>query len=222
MEQVENTTSRAVFGYHIIVFMLIKSHSHVEYDVWVAHFIHDFNFFHKVNYAFLRYTFSAESLHSNCGSHPLCFEDFSVSASAKVIGFVIPFYVVEVYIEIKPIISKSLDEVLVCIFVQIFIVFIWERTTPLVISLARVAIIGNIEPATHSRYASGFPGLFELFFFSFQLFLLPISVCFEKHIYQIPAHLYLFLELIFFNVQHSLFFIFYILTLLCAKLLSHL
>ena len=62
--------------------MLIKSNSHIEYDIWMSHLIDNFNFFDEVIDTLLGHTFPAEPFDCYGGSHPLRLEDFAISTSS--------------------------------------------------------------------------------------------------------------------------------------------
>jgi len=117
MQNIKNAAIRTVFGHHIVVVLIIKGNTHVEYNIWVPHLIDYLDFFNEVNYALFGDAFSTESFDCDWGSHPLSFENFAISSTSDVVVFIVKLELRKLYVEVKAMLLESLDKVLISILI---------------------------------------------------------------------------------------------------------
>lgn len=108
VKKVEDATPRAQLGDHVVMILLVERHTHVEYDVWVPHLVHNFYLLNKVNDGLLGNTLSPESLDRNWRSHPNGLENFAVAPTTKEIRLVIELKIIKVNVETEAVLVEGL------------------------------------------------------------------------------------------------------------------
>jgi hypothetical protein len=99
--------------------LLIERHTHVEYDVWVTHLVHNFNLLDKVNDGLLRNTLSTEPFDRDWRSHPNGLENFTIAPTTEKICFVIELKIIKINVETEAVLIEGLHQVLISILVKI-------------------------------------------------------------------------------------------------------
>ena len=108
VKKVEDATPRAQLGDHVVMILLVERHTHVEYDVWVPHLVHNFYLLNKVNDGLLGNTLSPESFDRNWRSHPNGLENFAVAPTTKEIRLVIELKIIKVNVETEAVLVEGL------------------------------------------------------------------------------------------------------------------